>query len=239
MAAQRIDRQKLSDAIGGLSREHACALLDETIDFVLPAKVSKLVGRYVELTRLRPDPPGVAALLAEVKAFGESSLAGDYYEGFNVNSKNFMEKSDGTRRWIATCRRLVDRCITAAARGDPAAIDGAFETIFGLLRRINEGDYDWIFFADEAGAFQVGVEWRRVLPAWFACLAKTAAPEEYARKVVDVVEEFCDYDSRRHMVAARKVARPDQRRALRVASRRQPRNEEHAMTTRRRRRRVS
>ena len=39
-----------------------------------------------------------------------------------------------------------------------------------------------VFFADEGGSWQVGVDWKSVLPADFRCLAETAGPEEFARK---------------------------------------------------------
>jgi hypothetical protein len=44
-----------------------------------------------------------------------------------------------------------------------------------------------IFFADEAGSWQVGVDWRTVFPAYFAayfgCLAEAAAADEFAKPV--------------------------------------------------------
>jgi hypothetical protein len=36
-----------------------------------------------------------------VKTFARARLAGEYYDSFDVNSKNFMEKSQGTTHWIA------------------------------------------------------------------------------------------------------------------------------------------
>ncbi len=56
-----------------------------------------------------------------------------------------------------------------------------------------------VFFADEAGSWQVGVDWREVLPAWFKCLRQTAEPEEYARSVVGIVR----YDRERYLQKAR------------------------------------
>ena len=44
-----------------------------------------------------------------------------------------------------------------------------------------------IFFADEAGSWQIGVDWRTVFPAYFAayfgCLAEAAAADEFAKTV--------------------------------------------------------
>ena len=61
-------------------------------------------------------------------------------------------------------------------RGEPAEVREAFETLFGLLCHIDKVPDDVVFFADEAGSWQVGVDWDKVLPAGFTCLAKTAEP---------------------------------------------------------------
>ncbi len=109
-------------------------------------------------------------VIDKVKAFEEASRRGEYYESFNVNSKNFMDKSEGTEEWIAECERLLEDLLGISCDGDPAEAREAFELLFGLLRRIDEGEDDIIFFADEAGSWQVGVDWpkaegpARVLP---------------------------------------------------------------------------
>ncbi len=48
------------------------------------------------------------------------------------------------------------------SRRFPEAKEG-FEILFSLLHKIDESPDDIIFFADEAGEWQVGVEWEKVL----------------------------------------------------------------------------
>jgi hypothetical protein len=60
----------------------------------------------------------------------------------------------------------------------------AFDVIFGLLDRIDECREDIVFFADEAGAWQVGVRCEKVLPPWLKVLSATAEPEEFAQRIV-------------------------------------------------------
>ncbi|MBI1875842.1 MAG: hypothetical protein HYS05_18420 [Acidobacteria bacterium] len=186
-------------------------MLDDAIDLVPPAK------RSLDLRRVRPDKEKarMANLLADAKAFETASLAGDYYESFNVNSKNFTEKSRGTTGWIAECRRLLDRCVEQAKTADPAELCQAFGILFGLLDRIDDGREDIIFFADEAGAWQVGVDWEKVLPPWFNVLSATADPEEYGRRIVGLLKHHYAYGSARMLAVARKIATPEQRQALR------------------------
>jgi len=214
----RIDRDKLRAAIRTLGDEYVFYMLDEAIDLLPEAKLAKIARRYIDPARLQPDGNAKRGLLAEVKAFEQASLRGEYYEGFNVNSKNFMDKSKGTRAWISECHRLLDRCVGRAKPHAPSGdVRAAFDIIFGLLRRIDEGHDDVIFFADEAGSWQVGVDWAKVLPPWFACLSATAGPDEFARRVAEVVGELSDsFDRKKHLLAARRIATPEQRKTLRA-----------------------
>ncbi len=182
------------------------------------ARLPELVKGHVPLDALRPDKATAGVLLEVVQEFREASLEGEYYEDFDVNSKNYMEKSRGTETWIAECDRLFDRCVAAAGRRPNVTVRQAFEILLDLLRHIDQGHDDIIFFADEAGSWQVGVDWREVLPAYFACLAGTAAPDEYGLRVKAVVD-FVGYDEDRYLKAARAAASPGQKKALRGARR--------------------
>ena len=117
-----------------------------------------------------------------MKKFHEASERGDYFEDFAVNSRNFMEKSQGTETWIEECNRLLGSCVASAGDGALAEARQGFELIFGLLERIDHGE-DVIFFADEGGVWQVGIDWDKVLPSWFTCLAATAQPDAIASRI--------------------------------------------------------
>lgn len=181
------------------------------------ARLAKLVSRYIRVEDLRPDEQDATArrsLLGDVKAFDAASRAGQYYESFDVNWKNCMELSRGTRAFIAECNRLLDRCVAQAHKGPPAEVREAFDILFNLLRHIDEDSDAIIFFADEAGSWQVGVDWAKVFPAWFLCLSRTTEPEEYARRVVEAVDEFERFARDKHLAAARRLGTAAQRKAL-------------------------
>jgi len=72
-----------------------------------------------------------------------------------------------------------------------------------------------VFFADEAGAWQVGVDWRAALPAYFRCLADGTMEEEYALEVNRAITDFVDHDRPRYLAAARRIANAEQKVALR------------------------
>jgi hypothetical protein len=210
----RIDREKLRVAVRRLGNDYIYYMLDDAIELLPPSKLVKLAGRYLDVTSLQASGPKHAGLLAEVKAFEKASHGGDYYESFAVNSRNYREVSAGTRAWIAECERLFGRCVAATGRGNPGETCGAFEMLFALLQHIDKGMDDVVFFADEGGSWQVGVDWQKVLPAWFTCLSATVEPDEYARRVVDEVDRFVKYDRDKHLAAASHKASAAQQKAL-------------------------
>ena len=97
MAGEQIDRDKLRAAIRKLGDEYLYYMLDEVIDMLPQTKLLRLVKRYIDPSKIRPDGKAQGNLLATVQAFEKACLAGEYYEDFNVNSKNYMEKSTGTK----------------------------------------------------------------------------------------------------------------------------------------------
>ena len=217
-AASAIDRDKVRVALRRLGDEAVVDMLDDALDLLPEAQLAKLAARHLDVKLLRPDAAGKHDLLAEVRTFADASRGGEYYESFNVNSKNFMDTSAGTRTFIADCNRLLARCVAQAPKANAVAVREAIELILDLLRHIDEGHDDVVFFADEGGAWQVGVDWATVLPAWLGCLSRTTEPDEYARRVVEVVDEFDKYDRRKHLAAARRLATASQRKALRNAA---------------------
>ena len=87
--------------------------------------------------------------------------------GVQGDSGNFKEKSKGTDAFIAEFERLIAKCVRAAAKGPRAQVRKAFELLFSLLRRLDTDSNDVVFFADEGGSWQVGVDWRVALAGYF------------------------------------------------------------------------
>ncbi|MBI5504549.1 MAG: hypothetical protein HY899_07090 [Deltaproteobacteria bacterium] len=216
-----IDRDKLRAWIRLGGDDLTFSLLDDAIDLLPAAKLAELVSPYIEADRFAPDDPlgaGTRTLLADVVDFDARSRAGHYYQDFAVNSRNCTTHSVGTRAFIADCKRLLKRCVTESTHDAALETRASLEVLFVLLRYIDECNDDVIFFADEGGAWQVGVDWMQVFPAWFRCLSKTATSEEYARLVVQTVDDFEIHHRDQHFAAALKTGTAAQRRALAAAT---------------------
>jgi hypothetical protein len=215
MSRGAIDLDKLRVALRRMSRGNLLMVAERAIEVVPKAKLTELVGDMVRLDEIPEGRRGAASLLHEVRKFHDASLRGEYFESFGVNSKNFREKSEGTEAFIAEFDRLVAECIRVVEKGPRPPVREAFERLFSLLRRLDEDPDSVVFFADEAGSWQVGVDWRAVLPAYFRCLADSAASDDFAREVDRAISDFADYERPRHVAAARRVASAGQKAALR------------------------
>ena len=215
MSRGTVDIDKLRVALRRMSRGNLLILAERAIEIAPRAKLHQLVGDMVRLDETAEGKRGVAPLLDEVRRFHAASLRGEYYDSFDVNSKNFMEKSEGTEAFIAEIERLVGKCVRASEKGPMSPVREAFELLFALLRRLDQDPDSVVFFADEAGSWQVGVDWRKALPAYFRCLADSASGEDFAREVDRAITDFADYERPRHLTAARRVANADQKAALR------------------------
>jgi hypothetical protein len=212
----QIDRDKLRAAVRKLGNEYVFYMLDDAIELLPPAKLHKIAKKYLDLKRLRPDAEqaGKPGLLRDVKRFEKASLTGEYYESFFVNSKNYRQQSAGTSAWIAEFGRLLDPCTAEAGKSNPAEVRAAMDILFGLLDHIDKGNDDVIFFADEGGSWQFGVDWAKVLPVWFKILSATAEPNEYAKRIKDMLSRHYSYGRDKMLVLARRTATPDQRKAV-------------------------
>ena len=210
-----IDLRKLRARLRVIGDERVFHMLDEALGLLPRAALVRIVGPYVSLDDVRADPAASnRTLLEDIRSFDAAARAGDYYQSFDVNSKNCMDKSAGTCSFIADFLRLLERRVAGSANSAAADVRTAMEILFALYRYIDECNDDVIFFADEAGAWQIGVDWHSVLAAWFRCLSETVEPAEYARLAREVLEDFQPHARDQHLTAARRAASPAQRRAL-------------------------
>jgi len=214
MAKQMIDRDKFRKALRSLPDEQIYTMLSEAVEMLPLSKFERLAKRYLNIAQIQSDGNCRRTLIKDVRDFEKSSLHGDYYESFDVNWKNSNQLSKGTRAWIAEFERLIGRCVVQARKDKGSETLEAFEICFSLLRHIDESLDDVLFFADEGGSWQVGVDWAKVLPPWYECLSPVTSPDEYARRVVDVIDKFTGSGREKHIAAAKRAATREQRKAL-------------------------
>lgn len=223
MPESSVDLEKLRLELRQLDRCRLLIVAERAIEVLADASLEIAVEGMIKVPRLE-RACAAESLLAETRKFYEASIRGEYFQSFDVNSKNCMEQSRGTDAFIAEFDRLTRKCVLAVTEGFPESARESFEVLFSLLHRIDEDPDRIVFFADEAGSWQVPVDWRTVLPAYFKGLARTAEGEEFAREVDRVVIEFCNHWRSELLEAAQEVADDGQRAALARLPERERRN---------------
>jgi hypothetical protein len=219
MASKRIDWKTLEPALRKLKKDEVLHVLRDAYEALPASRVVSVFSEYVDLTTLdaparSSKSPAPQRLLETVQRFHAESLKGRYYESFNVNSKNYMETSEGTELWMRECRQLFDTCVEHSGKGHHAEVRTAMDLLFELLEQLDRGDDEIVFFADEGGSWQVGINNGKVLPAYFISLAAVAEPETYAARVAEIIDEHASYEAEKFLKVARKVANDAQRSAL-------------------------
>ena len=214
MAGPQIDRDKLRAALRRLRPEDLFHMLHQAIDLLPQDELLALAKPHLSVSTLLVDALPKGDVHADVKAFEQRSLAGEYYESFEVNWKNSSAQSRGTTAWIAEYGRLLKRCVAQEKHGDPAAVRESFDTLFRLVDHIDATFDEVLFFADDGGSWQFGEDWSEILPPWFRVLSATAAPDEYAERALGVLKARCDFGREKLLVVAQATATPEQAKAL-------------------------
>jgi hypothetical protein len=214
MTSNHIDLEKLRLALQKMKRGDLLIIAMRAAELLPRKKLEEVLGDFVQLKEFSTTTPVAPPLLDEVRKFHAASMAGAYYESFRVDSRNCMEKSAGTEAFIAEFDRLMGKCLRAAEKKPLPPVREAFELLFGLIRHIDGCHDDVLFFADDGGTWEFGVDWNATLAAYFRCLADSADAEEFARLVDQAIKDFNDYDRPRHLTAARGVANSAQKAAL-------------------------
>lgn len=121
------------------------------------------------------------------------------------------EMSMGTIAWLTKFNRLMESSASKAKAGDPSVFRKCMEILFNLLDTLDSGDTEIVFFADEGGSWQVGVDWSEILPVWFRVLSATAEPEVYSHGVLNRITRHQNYRRAELLGIALSVATPSQR----------------------------
>ena len=199
-----------------LTRGKLLIIAERATELLPTRKLNALLADFMPRNEVEVTSSAPAPLIDDVRLFHAASLGGEYYEEFRGHSNNVDDKSRRTDAFIAEFDRLTRRCIRAAKTAPPLAVREAFELLFELLRHIDKGNDEIIFFADEGGSRDIGVDWRLVFPAYFRCVGETASAHVFVQVVDQVIRDFADYQRPYHLQAARRVANADQNAALRA-----------------------
>ncbi|MEZ4266740.1 MAG: hypothetical protein R3F39_10205 [Myxococcota bacterium] len=134
----KIDRDKVRAEARKLDGTGLRVWLDRAIDRLADEAFPELIADYVHLRDVLADEATPPDLLGSIREFHRESMAGRYYQSFNVNSRNCMEMSRGTEIFIAEHSRLVEACLRAERSGELETAAEGLGLLIDLLREIDE-----------------------------------------------------------------------------------------------------
>jgi hypothetical protein len=204
MSDPKFNRNQVRRAIRQMGDEYIFYLLDDAISLLSDAQLRDLIAPYMDPEQFVADDEK-EDLLNEVLAFQRASLAGEYCEEPPTRRANWGENSRATISWIADFRRLLDRCVAESKSTSGAELCKAFEILFGLLDSLDDGTGEGMVFAEECGSWMVGVEWNRVMPAWFQVLAASTEASVFARCAETMIARRCHIEKAEMLALARSV----------------------------------
>ena len=215
MTNQLIDSSVVLAELRTLSRGNLLVIAERAAELISADQLSALLGDFVKLEADACKAiRAVATLYDDARRFFDAAMAGHYYEVVEINNRGRQEQSMGTDAFVAEFDRLVRRCTHAAGQGEFVGVRNSIELLFALLRHVDEGNDDVLFFADGGGSLNVGVNWHSTFPAYFKSLAAILAPVEFARTVVSTIDEFGSCGRPDYLAAAHVVANDAQRTAI-------------------------
>lgn len=210
------DQTKLRTELRGLRRCDLLIIAERAAELVPKDNLGPLLGDFMHVDVLVAPATRPAPLIEEIQQFYDESCDGKYFEHFQVNARNYMKRSRCTDAFVAQFDRSIRQCVQAVGHQPGTSVREAFEILFRLLRRIDEAPDDVVFFADEAGSWQVGINWRVVIPAYFRCLVELVSPEEFANTIDQIIRAFAEHERSLHLRTAYQVASAAQQVALRA-----------------------
>src|SRR3954453_9968010 len=178
-----LDWSQLADI---LKRQKKAALLEllEQAFFEMEPKQQRAV--FGELTKKPPAARAIgAALVEEVAEFDRDSRARQYYQSFNINSKNFNHIPDKTDEWFDRLGDLLTETSKLTRQGDHATAVACFDRLYALIETMEDGDS--IVFAHELGSWMIPVEEKEWVADYLTSLAATTTPDEFAAKVIPLI----------------------------------------------------
>jgi hypothetical protein len=202
----KIDWDVVRPELRRLSTGDLLGIIGRAYELLDAQDLPHVLGRWVPLEPLRAAEAvfGARSLAEKAAHFHGDSLAGLYYDAFDVNSKNCTDLSAGTETWMDEVLIFFERATAASRSGSHDEARSVFELLWDLFDRVDRCE-DIVFFGDEHGSWQVPVDHGAVLPAYFDSLAATASPEVFGPRVFEVIERHDRGQRDRHLAEVRSL----------------------------------
>ena len=188
---------RIWDSIRTLERERLLILLARTLDRMTTNDLEALLADHERGTSTPTASRRDGSLVEVVEHFCEEARSGTYFQEWWAKGKyGSYIPSPKTEEFGAKTTLLLHLCVAEAKEGNPKEVCAAYEMILGLLEEIDRFDRDDIvFWADEPGTWQLGIDWVRVIPPYLRCLAKVLPPKEFGEMASVLMDQLSPLDA--------------------------------------------
>lgn len=189
--------ERIWDTVRTLERERLLILLARTLDHLAVDDMELLLADHERGTSTPMASHRDGSLLEVVEHFCKAARTGAYFQELWAKGKyGSYLPSPKTEEFGAKLTLLLNLCVAETEEGEPKEVCDAYEMLLGLLEEIDRFDRnDIVFWADEPGTWQLGIDWVRVIPAYLHCLAKVLPPKEFGEKASTLMAQLNPLDA--------------------------------------------
>lgn len=179
-----IDKNALFEFLAAQPPEVLLGLLQQVYENLERDDRQAIFGKFVP--ELTPNIVDGDALLDEIKEFQRASLAGYYYEEFNINSKNWRHIPEETQEWFDLLGQFLASSTQLTRQGDHVQAVVCFEILYALIGKMEYGDE--IVFGDEIGSWMIPGDEKEYLAAYIESLAAVSEPKAFAAAAASLIK---------------------------------------------------
>jgi hypothetical protein len=184
-----MDKTRLFQLLSDQDNTFLLDLLRTAYEQMNPDQRRRVFADLLDKLPPAPEPPPAPVdgevLLEQIEDFRRESLAGAYYEPFNVNSKNWMHVPRGTQKWFARLGDLLQDSCQLTVQQDHLGAVVCFGILYELIDAMECGKE--IVFGDEIGSWMIPGDAKQYVAAYLTSLAATATPEEFTAAALPLV----------------------------------------------------
>jgi len=178
-----MDKARVFEALASEETSVLLDLLNRAYDEMKIDQRRRVFRKYVE--KLPPAPLDGEVLLSQIEAFQQSSLAGHYYEPFDINSKNWMHVPEETKEWFEELGDYLKASRQLTAQGDHLHAVACFGILYELIDTMERGEE--IVFGEEIGGWMIPGDEKEYVAAYMTSLAATTGPEEFTEAAIPLI----------------------------------------------------
>ncbi|MBI9088303.1 MAG: hypothetical protein JEZ12_03745 [Desulfobacterium sp.] len=206
-----MNKDRLFDHLKTQEHSKLLELLSSAFEAMDTCQRHDVFGKLIK--EIPPSPVDGEELLGDIEAFHSSSMAGYYYEPFNINSKNFSDIPEETEKWFDEIGDHLEDSSRLTDQGDHDIAVQCFKLLHELIDKMEDGEE--IVFAEEYGTWMITGDEKRFVNSYLTSLSAISTPEEYAAGSIPLIKRD-SYESFHNKVysTALKLAAKEQKALL-------------------------